>query len=307
LSIKEGEEMSKYIIEDAQYATDETNRRISLLVEDNRIAAIRNSFLYYNHIRMNISPFIMTPSHVICDTCLPADFDFPSFKTYFLSHFISKGCTTILTSFSITYEFEFLKKLEERKTTLLSSPIDYTIGLLAPAHLITPGVIRLCKRNRVPVIWMVLDDLDAFSSVKWGWIKGLLYDYRITFVPFFTTKLDKKQKMKHLRIWQKTMTSENIPHISEEMKQKVPLPLSQLKKIGMYPHRGNFLPGGEISYNLYMKKETEESLDDSLFHYESHVLKCTMNRGKYHYLNGQSCFHPGAGKELKIQTPGFFT
>jgi hypothetical protein len=307
LSIKEGEVMSKYIIEDARYATDETNRRISLLIEDNRIDAIRDSFSYYRHMRMNISPFIMTPSHVICDTCLPEDLDYPSFKTYFLNHFISKGCTTILTSFAIAYEFEFLEKLEKRKTTLLSSPLDYTIGLLTPAHLITPDVIRLCKRNRVPVIWVVLDDMAAFSSIKWGWIKGLLYDYRITFVPFFTTKLDKKQKMKHLRIWQKTMTSENIPHISEEMKQKVPLPLSQLKKIGMYPHRGNFLPGGEISYNLYMKKETEQSTDDSLFHYESHDLKCTMNRGKYHYLNGQSYFHPGAGKELKIQTPGFFT
>lgn len=299
--------MSKYIIEDALYATDESSRRVSFLVEDDKIAAIREKFSYYSHIRLNISPFIMTPSHVICDVSLPVDLDFSSFKTYFLDHFISKGCATILTSFTISYEFEFLGKLEERKTSLLSSPLDYTIGLSAPAHLITPEVIRLCKRNRVPVIWVEVDDMEAFRSIKWGWVKGLLYDYRITFVPFFTTKLDKKQKMKHLRMWQKTMSSENIPHFSDEMKQKVPMSISQLKKIGMYPHRGNFLPGGEISYNLYMKKEMDQSPDDSLFHYESHVLKCTMNRGKYHFLNGRTYFHPGAGKELKIQTPGFFT
>jgi hypothetical protein len=307
LSIKEGEEMSKYIIENADCARHDGIHRISLLVEDNRIAAIRESFSYYNYIRLNVSPFIMTPTHVMCDIELPFNHEFSSFKAYFLNHFISKGCTTVLTSFKITYEFEFMEKLEERKTSLLSSPLDYTIGLMCPAHLIKPEVIRLCKRNKVPVIWISLDDITAFKSVKWGWIKGLLYDYPITFVPFFTTKIDKKEKIKHLKIWQKTMKSEKIPHFSEEIQQKVPFPLDQLKKIGMYPHRGNFLSGGEISYNLYMKNDEEPLTDGSSFHYESHVLKCTMNRGKYTYLNDQSYFYPGAGKELRIQTPGFFT
>ncbi|MGR3764825.1 hypothetical protein [Rossellomorea sp. NS-SX7] len=299
--------MSKYIIENADYASHDRIGQISLLVEDNRIAAIRERFSYYNHIRLNVSPFIMTPSHVMCDTALPVNHDFSSFKAYFLEHFIAKGCTTILTSFRIAYEFEFMEKLEARRTSLLSSPLDYTIGLISPAHLITVNVIRLCKRNKVPVIWLLLDDIKAFTSVKWGWIKGLLNDYRITFVPFFTTNLDKKEKIKHLKIWQKTMKYENIPHFSEEIQQKVPLPLEQLKKIGMYPHRGNFLSGGELSYNLYMKSDEQPSSAGNSFHYESHVLKCTMNRGKYHYLNDQGYFYPGAGKELCIQTPGFFT
>ncbi|WP_175991212.1 hypothetical protein [Bacillus sp. Marseille-Q1617] len=299
--------MSKYIIENADCASQDAIRRISLLVEDNRISAIRESFSYYNHIRLDVSPFIMTPSHVMCDMDLPVNHDFPSFKAYLLNHFIAKGCTTFLTCFRIEYEFEFREKLEERRTSLLSSPLDYTIGLAAPANLIRPDIIRQCKRNKVPVVWILLDDMNAFSKIKWGWIKGLLYDYRITFVPFFTTNLDKKEKIKHLKIWQKTMKSENIPHFLEEIHQKVPLPIDQLKKIGIYPHRGNFLSGGELSYNLYMRNDDQPVSDGSSFHYESHVLKCTMNRGKYHYLNDQGYFYPGAGKELCIQTPGFFT
>jgi hypothetical protein len=306
LSIKEGEVMSKYIIERACCAIQDNLREISLLIEEDRITAIRNSFSHYNHMRLNVSPFIMTPVHVMCDLEFPVDREFTSFKTYVLNHFISKGCTTILTSFTISYEFEFHDKLQECKTCLLNSPLDYTIGLVSPPRLITPEIIRLCKRNKVPVIWLKLDDMIAFKSVKWGWIKGLLLDYPITFIPFFTTKLDKKEKIKHLKIWQKTMEFEKIPHFSEEIPQKVPMSIEKLKKIGIYPHRGNFLSGGEISYNLYMKSEELPVPDSDSFHYESHELKCTMNRGKYYYLHDQGYFYPGAGKELRIQTPGFF-
>jgi hypothetical protein len=307
LSIKEGELMSKYIIERANYAVEDSLSEISMLIEEDRISAIRNSFSHYSQMRLNVSPFIMTPVHVMCDLEFPIDHEFTSFKSYILDHFISKGCTTILTSFSISYEYEFHNKLQERKTSLLSSPLDYTIGLVSPPRLITQDIIRLCKRNKVPVIWLKMNDMEAFKSVKWGWIKGMLVDYPITFVPFFTTNLDKKEKIKPLKIWQKTMEFEKIPHFSEEIPQKVPLSLKKLKKIGIYPHRGNFLSGGEISYNLYMNNDERPLSDENSFHYESHELKCTMNRGKYYYLHDHGCFYPGAGKELRIQTPGFFT
>ncbi|MCA1054632.1 hypothetical protein LCM10_06505 [Rossellomorea aquimaris] len=301
--------MNKYIIEDAECVAGDTTFRKSFLIEGHRIAAIRESFRQYNYVRMNVSPFIMTPTHVMCDTSLPVNQDFSTFKSYFMDHFITKGCTTILTSFTINYEYQFEEKLGERRTSLLSSPLDYSIGLKLKPHLITPELILQCKRKKVPVIWISLDDGHDLQIVKWGWIKGLLYDYPITFVPFFTTNMDKKQKMKHLKIWQKTMEFEKIPHLSYEIEQKVPLSLNQLKKIGLYPHRGNFHTGGEISYNLYMRKGKGEELlpDERSFHYENFVLKCTMNRGKYNYLNDQGRFHPGAGIELKVQTPGFFT
>ncbi|MCA1058337.1 hypothetical protein LCL96_05295 [Rossellomorea aquimaris] len=151
-----------------------------------------------------------------------------------------------------------------------------------------------------------MDGTDAFRNIPWGWIKGLLYDYPITFVPFFTTNLDNKTKIKHLKMWQNSMESEGIPHFPDEIPQKEPLKLNVLKKIGIYPLRGNFLVGGEISYNLYMKRD-DTAIEPLSFHYDHHVLKCTMNKGKYHYVNNRGYFHPGAGEELIIRTPGYFT
>ncbi|MBW3113312.1 MULTISPECIES: hypothetical protein [Bacillaceae] len=199
-----------------------------------------------------------------------------------------------------------MKELKNRKATMINCPLDYTIGLRISDNLITPNIIRSCKRHRVPVIWIEMDDAGKFKDIPWGWIKGLLYDYPITFVPFFTTNIDIKTKMKHLKIWQQSMENEGIPHIPHEIPLKVPLELNILKKIGIYPLRGNFLVGGEISYNLYMKPG-DTGTEPLSFHYDQLVLKCTMNKGKYQYVNSRGHFYPGAGEELIIQTPGYFT
>ncbi|MCR8846935.1 hypothetical protein NQ095_00840 [Rossellomorea sp. SC111] len=299
--------MSTYIIENANWVKDTRLTHTSLLVKDGRISAIRDSFQYYKYMKMDASHFLMTPGHVMCDLMVPQGSDFISVKNYYLEKFIIRGCTTVLTAFSIQYEYEFLKQLNERKTSLLNSPLDYTIGLKTSVNLVTPNIIRACKRHKVPVIWIDLDEAGGFKDIPWGWIKGLLFHYPITFVPFFTTDIDNKTKMKHLKIWQNTMKSEGIPHIPVEIPEKEPLNLNILKKIGIYPLRGNFLVGGEICYNLYLKPEGESGTEPLSFHYDHHVLKCTMNKGKYHYINNRGHFYPGAGEELIIQTPGYFT
>ncbi len=299
--------MSTYIIENANWLKDTKLTQTSFLIEDGRVSSIRDSFRYYRYMKMDISPFLMTPGHFFCYLEVPGGSDdFASIKNYYLNELINTGCTTVLTAFSIKYEYEFLKELKNRKATMINCPLDYTIGLRISDNLITPNIIRSCKRHRVPVIWIEMDDAGKFKDIPWGWIKGLLYDYPITFVPFFTTNIDIKTKMKHLKIWQQSMENEGIPHIPHEIPLKVPLELNILKKIGIYPLRGNFLVGGEISYNLYMKPG-DTGTEPLSFHYDQLVLKCTMNKGKYQYVNSRGHFYPGAGEELIIQTPGYFT
>ncbi len=307
MSIKEGDgDLSTYIIENANWVKDSKITQTSLLVKDDKISAIRDRFSYYRYMRMDVSSFMMTPGHVMCDLEVPQGADFLSIKNYYLNEFIHKGCTTVLTAFNITYGYEFLEKLNERKTSMLNSPIDYTLGLKTSGNLITPAVIRSCKRHKVPVVWINIDELESFKEIRWGWIKGCLYDYPITFVPFFTTNIDKKTKIKHLKIWQNTMENEKIPHLSNEIPQNEPMRLEELKKIGIYPLRGNFLVGGEISYNLYMNVEGKTGAEPQAFKTDHHVLKCTMNKGKCYYLNNRGYYFPGAGEELVIQTPGYF-
>ncbi|WP_064091034.1 hypothetical protein [Rossellomorea aquimaris] len=298
--------MNAFVIDKANLVKDSKIVQSSILIENNKISAMKDSFTYYAFMKMRVDPFIMTPVHVMCDLELPLKQEFSSLKNYFINEFISKGCTTILTSFSLQYEYQFLEKLKEKRTSLLNSPLDYTLGISVPADLITQNTVKLCKDHKIPIIWVALDNIEQLKKIKWGWIKGLLYNYPITFVPFFTTNIDKKLKMKHLKIWQKMMKNERIQHFSDEIQQKTPLPMEQLKKIGIYPHRGNFIVGGEISYNLYMRKENSSNEEHSTFKYEDHVLKCTMNKGKCFYSFNQGYFYPGVGEEIIIHTPGYF-
>ena len=67
-----------------------------------------------------------------------------------------------------------LQRLNERKTSLLNSPLDYTIGLKTSANLITPNIIRVCKRHKVPVIWVDLDEADGIERHSLGMDKRII-------------------------------------------------------------------------------------------------------------------------------------
>jgi hypothetical protein len=295
-----------YIINNAKWVSDKKVKQASILVKQDRIQSIRKSFDHYRYMKMDVSPFIMTPVHVMCDNALPETVNHKMMKDYFIEHFISKGCTTLLTSFKINFFHHFQERLRQKKKTLLNSPIDYLLGVAAPASLITSELVRLCKRHKIPIIWIDLSSRDRFLNIKWGWIKDVLFHYPITFAPFFSSEIDNNSKEKELKIWQKTMKSENIPHFSKEISQKTPLSLGELKKLGIYPKRGNFLVGGEVSYNLYEIPEVISVDDNWSIDYDSHCPRLTINKGKLYKVNNQTFYYPGEGKELIINTPRFF-
>lgn len=289
--------MTSYILEHVRMVGG--SEPVSILVEEGIISAIRRSFPQYHFMRVDVSPFIMGPSHVFCDL------DYPGHLIHqgSIDDFIGKGCTTILTAFHLEYEYRFEENWRGIKKTMESSPLDFIIGMKTAPQRITPGIIRQCRSRRVPVIWTDIMDIDALLAVPWGWIREALNHYPITFVPFFSTEPDTKIRERHLRIWQNTMKSVKIPHIGLPIGQKVPLDDEVLKKIGIYPHRGILSPGREISYNLYLENDEE---GDLLVRDTQLVLKCTMSKGECLFLDGRPIACEGKGEEIVIRTPGFF-
>ena len=296
-----------YIIEDVPCIEYDRRRNISMLVKDNEIRSINSNYKRYTFPRMNISPFLMSPVHVMADLELPDFLEFSHFKSYFTAEFIQRGCTTLITSFSIDYLSQFEGSLSQRRTSLLSSPIDYCLVLKCRTKLMTPDLIRQLKRNNIPAVFIEFTTVEELEEIAWGWIKQTLFGYPIVFCPVIPSEIDKRGRAKLVKAWQELLKKEGIPHIDSPLPPKKPLPLQFLKKIGIYPLKGNFRVGGEISYNLYQSPASEIVDDCQSFLYDNHMLILTVNKGKVLMSNGKCFFQPGIGEELIIKTPGYLT
>ncbi|WP_421379224.1 hypothetical protein ACOJQI_14905 [Bacillus salacetis] len=296
-----------YIIDEVPCIEYGRRRNLSMLVKNNEIESINSNYKRYSFPRMNISPFIMSPVHVMADLDLPDFLEFTHFKAYFTTEFIKRGCTTLVTSFSVDYLSQFAVNLNRRRTSLLSSPIDYCLVLRCKAGLLSPELIRLLKRNKIPAVFIELSMAEDLEKIAWGWIKQALYGYPLIFCPLISSEIDKRDRTKLVKAWQEILRNEGIPHIDSPISSKKPLPLQFLKKIGIYPLKGNFRVGGEISYNLYKSPASEIVDDCQSFLYDNHMLILTVNKGKVLMSNGKCFFQPGIGEELVIKTPGYLT
>jgi hypothetical protein len=124
----------------------------------------------------------MTPGHVMVVDDLPR-MAFHHFKTYIIKNYLQKGCTTLLSVFSINRERELVEKLKEARSFLLNSPIDYYFAVRIPLKNLTPSFVRMCKRYKIPAVFLEIDEESTLHSVPWGWIKESLYQFPVTFLP----------------------------------------------------------------------------------------------------------------------------
>lgn len=295
-----------YIIENANILKETKLSKSSLLIEGNHIAAKQDRIHHNKLIKMNADSFIMTPSYVFLDTCIPLKASFQEFRKYMIENFLLKGCTTILTYISITYESELTEKIKETKTDLMSSPIDFLISVKIPMRLLTPSFIRKCKKERVPAIFIDIVDPDDLIKIPWGWIKEALFPYNCPLVPIISNDL-KKEARRALSKWKVIIENEKIPAILEEMKENQPLSVLVLNKLGLYPQKASLLHGAEVSYNLFLKAREIMNVDEvELFHYHSDRLVVTVNKGKVVRAGEEVLFKPGYGEYVRVRTPSYF-
>jgi hypothetical protein len=295
-----------YIIENANILKETKLTKSSLLIEGDRIAA-KNEHIHQNKlIKMNAESYIMTPSYVLLDTRIPLNASFQEFRKYMVENFLLKGCTTLLTYSSITYESELTEKIKETKTALISSPIDFLISVKVSLRLLTPSFIRKCKKERIPAIFIEVEDLDELTNIPWGWIREALFPYNCPLVPIIS-KCIKKDARRALSKWKDIMENEKIPAILEEMQEDQPLSVPVLNKIGLYPQKASLLHGAEVSYNLYLKAREIINVDEvELFHYHSDRLLVTVNKGKVVRAGEEVLFKPGYGEYVRVRTPSYF-
>lgn len=298
-----------YIIENASILKENDLMTTSLLVKDNKIAIMSNNFNKYSLMKMNAEPYIMTPTFCLFDSLTDLDEKpFQQKKEYFQKNYILKGCTTILTFVDIKYESELSTKLKNIKMELINSPIDYIIGIRIRLHLLTPGFIRKCKREKIPAIFIDLQDSDDLSIVPWGWIREALFPFNSPLIPIIS-EVENQNNKKLLLEWKNELAKQKIHHFEAPLTERIPLQLHELSKLGIFPLKSSIIQGGEVSYNLYKKSREIRNVDVmSLFHYHNNRLLVTVHKGVIIRAAGNELlFRSGFGEHVKVKMPSFFS
>jgi hypothetical protein len=296
----------EYIIENANILKEKELTKSSLLIKGNHIAAKFAQIQYKKLMKMNAEPFIMTPSYVLLDSNIPLNAAYQEFRKYMIDNFLLKGCTTLLTYIPISYENELAKKINETKTALMSSPIDFLISVKVPLRLLTPSFIRKCKKERVPAIFIDVDDCGELTNIPWGWIREALFPYNCPLVPIFSNE-GKKEARSAVSKWKGIMENEKIPALFEELIENQPLSNKVLNSIGLFPQKASLLHGAEVSYNLYLKAREIMNVDEAaLFLYHSNRLVVTVDKGKVIRAGKEVLFKPGYGEYVRVRTPSYF-
>lgn len=305
MMVKEGGYMT-YLIENANVLSGKEVRTRSMIVKDTRIEQTGNGYGKYAFMKMDLSKYLMTPSFVFINSRLPAIKSSFEMKDYLVNEIIKKGCTTLVTVVEIDYEYEIVQKVRKASISLLNSPLDFVVCIKVPVKLLTVNLLRICKKEKIPAIFVKLDEQDSFENLPWGWLREAIFPYNAPLIPVINGRSERVNKQ-ILSKWCKVIQREKMPGLSIEIKENEPLSIPILNKIGIYPSKASLIQGSELSYNLFLKnRETmHQHLNlDELMTLQS--LLVTVHKGKVIRYGEEVIYKPGCGEHVKITTPSFF-
>ncbi|MCG1023053.1 hypothetical protein [Sutcliffiella horikoshii] len=296
----------EYIMEAANMVKNNNSLlKSNILVKNNKVHYMKEGpFTSSRSMRMDISPYVLTPGHVMIVDNLE-QMPFLDFKQYITENYLKKGCTTLLSLITIQREQDLLPALKKARTNLLNSPLDYYFAVRIPLKRLTASFARQCRRQKISAVFLQMEDDSEFPSIPWGWVKDSLYQFPITFLPCWQN-LTSSKKAKKKKEWKVMMKKERLSHSIHCPEAGKPLDLDLLMKIGIYPTKGELRVGGELDYNLYLSPEghiieTIENLD-----YDSHIPEVTVNKGTIIRVGEDVLFRPGFGNECTVTMPGHF-
>jgi hypothetical protein len=293
-----------YVIDRANVKKEDEIIKCSFSIKENKVELIRSHMNNVRLVKMDASPYLLTPGHVMLDFKIETLTSFLSYMEH-MKELVHKGCTTVLACVSVKYEAELKIAVKRMQHQMINSPIDYCIGVKIPIRALTPSFVRLCKRLKIPVIFIELNEEDMYN-LAWGWIREALYPYFLSIVPIWNNNYSKGKLKRATENWKKLLEEERIPTIPVCPKEGEPLPLSVLRRIGISPTKGELRIGGDVDYNLYVQK-SREFANIAEVNYDMNKPIITVHKGRNIKIGDQVSINPGFGEQLCIKVPGFFT
>jgi hypothetical protein len=269
-----------------------TNTVLSYLVDSQKISYVSQGPLRMNVMKMSMHGFKMIPGHItplmsinkmtVEDVRRQVDE-----KT-------QRGTTTILTSARIDFLHEADHELKRTRHQLISSSIDYCIGLSLSPEKITPNIVRYCKQKKIPFIELICDDFSQLTRVVWERIREANFPYGTVIFPKFPFDIEDKKKKIWQKKWNELSANMQIPTLYRELNEDEPLPLPFLKMLGIYPQKGGLFSGSDADYCLLSKEGMEEK-----------VMSVIVRGTVVHSANILD-YKKGYGKEIMIPQPRRF-
>lgn len=277
------------------------------LIRDRKIAYSGQSLnCSLNTIALNCEGFYIAPARVAVDESILEIDDFSRCKEKFIE-LQRQGVTTILAICQVERERDLKRKLKEARHRLINSSLDYVIGISFPMRKITPDLVRLCRRERVPCVFASIESEEDLGAVTWAWIRDALFWYRLAILPDWRKLSDmppRKQTKLHKK-WRKLADTFDIPTMSDIPRERSFLQKDLLRKIGVSPYKGELKPGSDLDYNLF---ESRSLADPMELHYDKNRFPdVVVLRGRLMKAGKTVYFRPGFGKEVSVRVPGYLT
>ncbi|MEH7224294.1 hypothetical protein V7112_10860 [Bacillus sp. JJ1566] len=297
-----------YILEKANVLKDNKVVTCSILIKNQRIDYMKENLKRLSFMKTNLSQYLLTPGHVMMNYSFTKEQSFQTFKKEMTEGYLQKGCTTLLVMSDVKNENEIAISLKNTRHFLLNSPIDFYLGVRIPIESLTPSFLVACRRKKIPVIIVTINKMDDLYKVPWGWIRESYHSYQIPIIPEW--KMKEKAILNSSRkemIWREITKDNRIPTIPVCPSMDEPLSIDMLKKIGIYPDKGDIRVGGELDYNLYNHDSISYSVDEKpSLDYHKLIPTITMHKGNFTKVDNQVYFRSGFGNECIVKKPGFF-
>jgi hypothetical protein len=293
-----------YVIDRANVKKEREIIQCSFSIKDNRIEYIRPHMENVKLLKMDASPYLLTPGHVMLDFNIEKLTTFSAYKEY-IKGLISKGCTTVLVSVTVRYEADLRQAVKKIQHLMINSPVDYCIGVRIPMRALTPTFIRQCKRLKIPAVFVDLLE-EEMDRVAWGWIREALYPYYLSLVPIWGGGYSKGKLKKLTDSWKELMKDERIPTVPSCPSTEEPLSLNVMRRIGISPIKGEIRIGGDVDYNLYLQKSRGFANQEEV-NYDMDRPIITVHKGRNIKVGDEFFINPGYGEQVCIKVPGYYS
>jgi hypothetical protein len=237
----------KYIIE-RPLQTFGAETVLSYLIDSQKITYVSQSPLRLNVMKMSMNGLKMIPGFI---TSLRNVNTLRREEVKLRIHEkVKQGTTTLLASAKINCIREADHELKKTRHQLISSPIDYCIGLSTTPERLNPEMVRYCRKKKIAFIELECEHFNQLQSVIWERIVEANFPYRAVIIVKFPEKTEEKLRRVWQEKWNILAQNKGIPTFSKELQEDDPIPLPYLKLLGVYPLKGGLFSGSDADYSL---------------------------------------------------------
>ncbi len=284
----------KYILDSVDKVEEGSVINRTYFIHGKKIKYVNEKMDKLRFPRLNANGFTLTPGYIMNDFTITEKLGWEVYKERMLK-LIKLGCTTVVIYCDVPYEKQLLSKLNTARHRMINSSIDYVVGVSTTIKALSPSFIRRCKRERVPIILLKVNDLSDLSKIAWPRIKEAMLSYSLLIIPTWD-HLSLRKKESHLlrKEWSYISEFNRIPTCLDFPEEYTPFSKNLLKRTGIYPQKGEMVVGSDVDYNLFLKEN------------ECNVPEVVVAKGKILKAGQEVFLKPGYGKEMKVDIPGQF-